>query len=105
MVNFKNSLQIKDYFGGLIFLAMTYEQLKSNIILSNLRRNKKGIVMTKEYKIPHGRLFNYITSPLQFSEIGVYGALQIILSDSSSYLFIYLWVVTNQVRKIFFFLL
>ncbi|XP_043467070.1 polyprenol reductase-like [Leptopilina heterotoma] len=95
-VNWENSLQLKDWFAGLIFILMTYEQLKTNQILSNLRKNENGIVVTKEYKIPQGRLFNYISSPLQLTEIAVYGALQIILSDSSSYLFIYLWIVENQ---------
>lgn len=98
-MNWRNSLQLKDWFAGLIFILMTYEQLKTNRILSNLRKNENGIVVTKKYKIPQGRLFNYISSPLQLTEIGIYGALQIILSDSSSYLFIYLWVVENQVRK------
>lgn len=95
-VNFEDSLQIKDLLGTLIFIGMTWEQLKTNLILSNLRKNKKGVVVTKEYKLPEGRLFNYISSPLQFTEIGIYGALQIILSESSTYSFIYFWVVTNQ---------
>lgn len=77
---------------------MSYQQLQTNIILANLRKDKKGIVVTKEHKIPRGGLFNYISSPLQFTEIGMYTAIQIIINESKTYYIFCMWVVINQVK-------
>lgn len=94
-----DSLKIKDLIGAIIFLWMSYQQLQTNIILANLRKDKNGIIVTKEHKIPRGGLFNYISAPLQFTEIGMYMALKIIISQGETYFFVCLWVVVNQVRK------
>ncbi|XP_051160965.1 polyprenol reductase-like [Leptopilina boulardi] len=91
-----DSLKIKDLIGAIIFLWMSYQQLQTNIILANLRKDKNGIIVTKEHKIPRGGLFNYISAPLQFTEIGMYMALKIIISQGETYFFVCLWVVVNQ---------
>lgn len=86
----------------MLFLLSSYEQLKTNFILADLRKNKKGVVVTKSYKIPNGRFFEYITAPLQLTEIIMYFTLTIILWQSSSFYYIFIWVLVNQVnRKIF----
>lgn len=72
-------------------------QYRSNIILSNLRKDKDGVVITKKYKVPHGELFNYITAPLQFTEIILYLCLLIILRNGSMFYYVAVWVVINQV--------
>lgn len=89
-----------DIICGLIFLWASYEQLKSNIILANLRKNDVGKVITKSYKIPHGRLFDYISAPLQFTEIIMYLMLTIILWKTSTFHYIFIWVLANQVSHL-----
>ncbi|XP_057325192.1 polyprenol reductase [Microplitis mediator] len=81
---------------AVFFLLSSYEQLKTNFILAHLRKNEKGVVVTKSYKIPNGRLFQYITAPLQLTEIIMYFTLTIILWQSSSFYYIFIWVLVNQ---------
>ncbi|XP_046429730.1 polyprenol reductase isoform X3 [Neodiprion fabricii] len=93
-----NGLTYIDYSCSIIFLWATYKQLICNKILSNLRKNKKGETVTLQHKIPKGDLFEYISSPLQLSEILVYLMLTIILRNSQTFYYIFLWVLLNQVR-------
>ncbi|XP_046429731.1 polyprenol reductase isoform X4 [Neodiprion fabricii] len=92
-----NGLTYIDYSCSIIFLWATYKQLICNKILSNLRKNKKGETVTLQHKIPKGDLFEYISSPLQLSEILVYLMLTIILRNSQTFYYIFLWVLLNQV--------
>lgn len=85
---------------SICFLLASYEQLRTNFILASLRKNKKGEVVTKSYKIPSGRLFEYVTAPLQLTEIVMYSSLNIILRQSSSFFYIFIWVLANQVNQI-----
>ncbi|XP_015114235.1 polyprenol reductase [Diachasma alloeum] len=87
-----------DYSSALIFLSASYFQLHSNYILSSLRKDRKGTVVTKSYKIPKGGLFNYVTGALQFTEIIMYFMLTIILWRSSTYHYVFLWVLINQMQ-------
>ncbi|XP_043467090.1 polyprenol reductase isoform X2 [Leptopilina heterotoma] len=96
VTNYQESLKLKDWIAALIFLWMSYQQLQTNLILANLRKDKNGVVVTKEHKIPRGGLFDYISAPLQFTEIGMYVALQILLSQGEAYFFVCLWVISNQ---------
>lgn len=81
---------------SVIFLSTTYMQLRSNYILANLRKEKGSI---NSYKIPRGELFEYVSSPLQFTEIILYTCLLFILRSSVTYYFVYLWVFVNQVNE------
>lgn len=72
-------------------------QLKSNFILAGLRKNQHGNVVTKEHKIPFGGLFNYISNPLQLTEIMIYLMLSGILYQASTFHYITLFVIINQV--------
>ncbi|XP_074101920.1 polyprenal reductase [Cotesia typhae] len=83
---------------SICFLLASYEQLRTNFILASLRKNKKGEVVTKSYKIPSGRLFEYVTAPLQLTEIIMYSSLNIILRQSSSFFYIFIWVLANQIE-------
>ena len=98
-MNYSSSLKVEDWIAAIIFLGMSYEQLKTNFILANLRKNKDGDVVTKAYKIPTGRLFTFISNPLQFTEILMYAMLLVILRTSSTYPYIFIWVLVNQVRR------
>ncbi|XP_041972811.1 polyprenol reductase-like [Aricia agestis] len=78
-----------------LFALLWWEQYQSNIILANLRRDTSGAVVSQEYKIPHGRLFNYVSSPHRFCEVMLY-LLLLILTPTKTYLFIFMWVLSNQ---------
>lgn len=90
-------LTITELICTLICLWSSYVQLKSNFILAGLRKNEDGEIVTKEHKIPFGGLFKYITNPLQFTEIIIYIMLSVILWQASTFHYITIWVITNQV--------
>ncbi|XP_031837027.1 polyprenal reductase-like [Nomia melanderi] len=81
---------------ALVIVLASYTQLRTNYILSNLRKDKNGKVTSTEHKIPYGGLFEYISGALQISEITVYVCLSIILWRSSSFHYITTWVLINQ---------
>ncbi|CAL1684254.1 unnamed protein product [Lasius platythorax] len=83
---------------ALICLCSSYMQLKSNFILAGLRKNQHGDIVTKEHKIPFGGLFKYISNPLQFTEIIIYIMLSVILWEASTFHYITIWVILNQLE-------
>ncbi|XP_043492674.1 polyprenol reductase [Polistes fuscatus] len=80
-----------------IFLLSSFVQLQSNFILANLRKSNNKVVFDG-YKVPHGGLFEYITSPLQLTEILIYLSLSVILWQSNTFHYVTLWVIVNQVH-------
>lgn len=82
---------------AMIFLLFWWMQLDSAKILANLRKDKKGNVVTNKHLIPRGGLFEYVSSPHLFCEIMLYVTLGLILLGNSSFPFIIFWVVSNQV--------
>ncbi|PZC83430.1 hypothetical protein B5X24_HaOG207813 [Helicoverpa armigera] len=81
-----------------IFLMSWYEQFKTNQIFANLRKDKKsGEVVTEEHKIPHGRMFEYVSSPHRMCEIILYTVL-LLLVPTKTFFCIYLWVLGNQIQ-------
>ncbi|XP_072941519.1 polyprenal reductase [Epargyreus clarus] len=81
-----------------IFLWAVYEQYQTNVIFANLRKDKKsGQVVTEEHKIPHGRLFEKISSPHRFCEIILYTVLLSII-PTKTFFCIFLWVLCNQIQ-------
>ncbi|KAK2588228.1 hypothetical protein KPH14_004261 [Odynerus spinipes] len=82
---------------AIIFLWSTFQQLKSNFILSSLRKCGNKVV-SEDYKVPHGGLFDYVSGPLQLTEILVYLMLSVILWQSSTFHYVTIWVVINQVN-------
>lgn len=91
---------------ALVLLWSSYMQFKTNVILANLRKNKQGNVTSYDHKISHDGLFKYISGPLQLTEILVYIMLSAILWQASTFHYITLWVLSNQVRKsLYFFIL
>ncbi|XP_056643766.1 polyprenol reductase [Diorhabda sublineata] len=81
-----------------IFLWGWWHQYRASEILANLRKNKKGEIVTSEHKLPFGDWFEYISSPLQAAEIIMYTALTVILKYHFTWFFVYAWVVVNQVE-------
>ncbi|XP_012063939.1 PREDICTED: polyprenol reductase [Atta cephalotes] len=80
-----------------ICLWASYEQLKTNFILARLRKNSHGDIVSLEHKIPFDGLFKYIAGPLQLCEAIVYLMLSMILCQASTFHYITLWVISNQV--------
>lgn len=80
-----------------IFLWAWWHQYKSSEILANLRKNKKGEIVTYEHKLPFGDWFEYISSPLQAAEIIMYTSLTVILRYNFTWFFVYALVIANQV--------
>ncbi|KAL6254149.1 hypothetical protein P5V15_014774 [Pogonomyrmex californicus] len=85
----------------LICLWLSYMQLKINFILARIRKNLHGDVVSYEYKIPSDGLFKYIAGPLQLFEILIYLMLSIILWQASTYHYVTIWVILNQVEYAF----
>ncbi|XP_011176075.2 polyprenol reductase [Solenopsis invicta] len=86
---------------ALICLWSSYMQLKTNFILAKLRKNTHGDIVSLEHKIPSDGLFKYIAGPLQLCEILIYLMLSVILWRASTYHYVTLWVIVNQVECAF----
>lgn len=84
---------------GLIFLFAFYQQCRSNVMLANLRKNRKGAVVTEKHLMPIGGFFDFVSSPHMFFEILIYIALAIILVGNTSFIWVTLWVFLNQIEN------
>ena len=82
-----------------LFLYAWYHQFQSNLILSNLRRNKTGTIVTQKHLLPTGGYFEYLSAPHMFFEIVMYVALYILLFGNTSFVYVLLWVLTNQIEN------
>ncbi|KAF5279009.1 hypothetical protein FQA39_LY05687 [Lamprigera yunnana] len=91
-------LNYVDAIATILFLWAWTHQYKTAVILANLRKDKKGNVVTEAHKLPQGDWFNYVSSPHGLAEILMYLALTIILWGSITWIFIFAWVLCNQVE-------
>lgn len=82
--------------GTCLFLWAWYQQYKATVILANLRKDKKGCVVTYQHKLPVGGLFNRLSSPHMFTEMLMYFALYIILWGHTIWPYVFFWVFCNQ---------
>jgi hypothetical protein len=74
-----------------------YHQYKATVLLANLRKDRKGSIVTLQHQVPHGDLFELVSSPHNLAEILMYLALTFILLGSNTWPFVFLWVLSNQV--------
>lgn len=86
-----------EYACFVVSLTSTYLQFRAGLTLSNLRKNKKGVVVTNNYDVPRGGLFEYITAPQQLTEIIFYLCLSLILRFGSTFHYVTMLVLFNQV--------
>ncbi|KAB0799588.1 hypothetical protein PPYR_07468 [Photinus pyralis] len=91
-------LGLKDAFAVVLFLWAWKHQYNVTVILANLRKNKKGNVVTEAHGLPHGDWFDYVSSPHILAELLMYIALTVILWGNVTWLYIFSWVLTNQVE-------
>ncbi|KAF5282168.1 hypothetical protein FQR65_LT02865 [Abscondita terminalis] len=91
-------LTYTDAFAVILFLWAWLHQFNVTVIFASLRKDKKGNVVTEEHKLPHGDWFTYVSSPHNLAEIIMYFALTVILRGNITWLFIFVWVLVNQVE-------
>ncbi|KAM4854796.1 polyprenal reductase isoform 1-T1 [Thomomys bottae] len=58
--------------GMMAFIWSSAHQYKCHVILGNLRRNKAGIVIHCNHRIPFGDWFEYVSSPNYLAELMIY---------------------------------
>ncbi|KAM5272388.1 polyprenal reductase isoform 2-T2 [Ctenodactylus gundi] len=58
--------------GLIMFLWSSAHQYKCHVILSNLRKNKAGVVIHGNHRIPFGDWFEYVSSPNYLAELMIY---------------------------------
>ncbi|GLG97190.1 Polyprenol reductase [Gryllus bimaculatus] len=85
--------------GCILFLWACYQQSKMGFILANLRKNNKGEVISVKHKIPHGDMFEYVSSPHLLCEILMYLGLTFVMWGASIWPWVFFWVLTNQVES------
>ncbi|BET01678.1 3-oxo-5-alpha-steroid 4-dehydrogenase [Nesidiocoris tenuis] len=80
------------------FLWAWIVQYDCACILANLRKNPKGEIVTVKHKVPQGRMFNLVSCPHLLCEISMYICLNIIVWGNTTFPFILMWVLANQVE-------
>ncbi|XP_048220314.1 polyprenol reductase isoform X1 [Perognathus longimembris pacificus] len=58
--------------GLVMFVWSSAHQYKCHVILGNLRRNKAGVVIHCNHRIPFGDWFEYVSSPNYLAELMIY---------------------------------
>ncbi|XP_004396322.1 polyprenal reductase [Callorhinus ursinus] len=58
--------------GMLMFIWSSVHQYKCHVILGNLRKNKAGVVIHCNHRIPFGDWFEYVSSPNYLAELMIY---------------------------------
>lgn len=81
----------------MLFLWASYHQYKAAVLLANLRKDGKGSIVTLQHHVPRGDWFEMVSSPHNLAEVMIYLALTFILWGSSTWPFVFLWVLSNQV--------
>lgn len=49
--------------------------------------------------MPEGGFFDFVSAPHMFFEILMYTCLTVILASNTSWLWVYIWVVSNQIEN------
>jgi len=85
-------------FGIAIFVWSSAMQFRSHAILSSLRKDNRGRVVTYQHSIPRGDWFELVSCPHYFAEILIYLSLSVVLSGkSTTWWMVCCFVVTNQI--------
>nr|XP_031539764.1 polyprenol reductase [Vicugna pacos] len=58
--------------GMIMFIWSSVHQYKCHVILGNLRKNKAGVVIHCNHRIPFGDWFEYVSSPNYLAELMIY---------------------------------
>ncbi|KAM7154656.1 polyprenal reductase [Molossus nigricans] len=63
--------------GTMMFFWSSAHQYKCHVILGNLRKNKAGVVIHCNHRIPFGDWFEYVSSPNYLAELMIYISLAV----------------------------
>ncbi|XP_058980730.1 polyprenol reductase isoform X2 [Musca domestica] len=82
-----------------LFLFSWWHQYQSNLILVNLRTDRKtGKVITEKHLLPSGGFFDWISSPHMLFEVVLYVALLVgFMEKSLTWWLVVIWVTSNQI--------
>lgn len=58
-----------------------------------------GDVVTEKHLMPDGGFFDFVSTPHMFFEVLMYFTLTVILASNSSWWWVFLWVVSNQISN------
>lgn len=78
--------------GMMMFIWSSAHQYKCHVILGNLRKNKAGVVIHCNHRIPFGDWFEYVSSPNYFAELMIYVSMAVTFGFHN---FTWWLVVTN----------
>lgn len=101
-----------------LFIFAWANQFQTNLILANLRKNKTGLfqfdsigfcyglmnlfsgkTVSEKHFLPTGGYFKHISSPHMFFEILLYVALYGLVFKNTSFIYVLIWVLVNQVEN------
>lgn len=58
-----------------------------------------GQIISNEHHIPGGGWFRYVSSPHYLAEIIIYFSILIILWNNTTWKYVFVWVLSNQVGR------
>ncbi|XP_046674289.1 polyprenol reductase-like [Homalodisca vitripennis] len=87
-----------DALGSALFLWAFVHQFRAAVILANLRKNKKGDVVSMRHNIPSGDWFELVSCPHLLSEALMYLGLGLVLLGNYTWPFVFFWVLSNQME-------
>lgn len=58
-----------------------------------------GTIVTEKHLLPEGGYFDVVSSPHMFWEIVMYISLTVILIGNTSWLWVFVWVASNQIEN------
>ncbi|EPQ14517.1 Putative polyprenol reductase, partial [Myotis brandtii] len=65
--------------GMMMFIWSSVHQYKCHVILGNLRKNKAGVIIHCNHRIPFGDWFDYVSSPNYLAELMIYVSMAVTL--------------------------
>lgn len=92
-----SDIEIQHIIGTVIFLLGFVVQHWSLCLLACLRKNR-GTNMQEKYLMPEGGLFEVVSCPHMLAEVLLYAGLLLVLGPSSDWLWVTLWVLSNQIQ-------
>ncbi|XP_045123624.1 polyprenol reductase-like isoform X2 [Portunus trituberculatus] len=92
-----SGIEIQHVIGTVIFLFGFVVQHWSLCLLAGLRKNR-GKNLQEKYLMPEGGLFEVVSCPHMLAEVLLYIGLLVILGLGNDWLWVTLWVLSNQVQ-------
>ncbi|XP_016062771.1 PREDICTED: polyprenol reductase [Miniopterus natalensis] len=89
--------------GMMMFIWSSVHQYKCHVILGNLRKNKAGVVIHCNHRIPFGDWFEYVSSPNYLAELMIYISMAVTLGfHNVTWWLVVTYVFFSQALSAFF---